>query len=140
LQAAGAILDELGVRYETRIVSAHRTPTALRLRESCEIRGLKAIIAGAGGAAHLPGMTASMTSCRCSASRLKRERSRASTACFPSPDAGRHSGRDVRHRRGRAKNAGLFAAPCLRLKITAGACEPGAKRPFVANARGLADT
>jgi len=62
LQAAGAILDELGVRYEARIVSAHRTPERLYdYAKSAKSRGLKAIIAGAGGAAHLPGMTASMT-------------------------------------------------------------------------------
>jgi 5-(carboxyamino)imidazole ribonucleotide mutase len=62
LQAAAAILDELGVRYETRIVSAHRTPDRLYdFAKSAKSRGLKAIIAGAGGAAHLPGMTASMT-------------------------------------------------------------------------------
>ena len=62
LEAAAGILDELGVRYETRIVSAHRTPDRLcDYAKSAKSRGLKAIIAGAGGAAHLPGMTASMT-------------------------------------------------------------------------------
>ena len=62
LEAAAGILDELGVRYETRIVSAHRTPDRLcNYAKSAKSRGLKAIIAGAGGAAHLPGMTASMT-------------------------------------------------------------------------------
>lgn len=62
LQAAATILEELGVRYETRIVSAHRTPDRLYgYAKAAKSRGLKAIIAGAGGAAHLPGMTASMT-------------------------------------------------------------------------------
>ena len=62
LEAAAGILDALGVRYETRIVSAHRTPDRLYdYAKSAKSRGLKAIIAGAGGAAHLPGMTASMT-------------------------------------------------------------------------------
>jgi 5-(carboxyamino)imidazole ribonucleotide mutase len=62
LQAAAAILDELGVAYEARVVSAHRTPDRLYdYAKSAKLRGLKAIIAGAGGAAHLPGMTASMT-------------------------------------------------------------------------------
>ena len=62
LEAAAGILDELGVRYEIRIVSAHRTPDRLYdYAKSAKSRGLKAIIAGAGGAAHLPGMTASMT-------------------------------------------------------------------------------
>ena len=62
LKAAAAMLDELGVTYETRIVSAHRTPDRLyEYATSAAERGLKVIIAGAGGAAHLPGMTASMT-------------------------------------------------------------------------------
>lgn len=62
LQAAAAILDELKVPHETRIVSAHRTPDRMNAyAKSAVDRGLKVIIAGAGGAAHLPGMTASMT-------------------------------------------------------------------------------
>lgn len=56
------LLSELQVAYETRIVSAHRTPDRLYdYAKSAKSRGLKVIIAGAGGAAHLPGMTASMT-------------------------------------------------------------------------------
>jgi 5-(carboxyamino)imidazole ribonucleotide mutase len=55
-------LDDLGVAYETRIVSAHRTPKRLfTYAQSAAGRGLKVIIAGAGGAAHLPGMVASLT-------------------------------------------------------------------------------
>ena len=63
LKAAASILDKLKVPYETRVVSAHRTPeAALRpTPTAAQKRGLKVIIAGAGGAAHLPGMTASMT-------------------------------------------------------------------------------
>ena len=62
LREAAAVLDELSVPYETRIVSAHRTPKRLYdYAATAEDRGLKVIIAGAGGAAHLPGMTASMT-------------------------------------------------------------------------------
>ena len=62
LKHAADVLDELGVRYEARVVSAHRTPERLYdYAKSAKGRGLKAIIAGAGGAAHLPGMTASMT-------------------------------------------------------------------------------
>lgn len=62
MAAAAAILDTLGVAYETKIVSAHRTPKRLYdYASSARERGLKVIIAGAGGAAHLPGMTASMT-------------------------------------------------------------------------------
>ncbi|MFZ2018382.1 MAG: 5-(carboxyamino)imidazole ribonucleotide mutase [Methyloceanibacter sp.] len=62
LQAAASILDTLKIPYETRVVSAHRTPKRLySYASSAQKRGLKVIIAGAGGAAHLPGMTASMT-------------------------------------------------------------------------------
>jgi 5-(carboxyamino)imidazole ribonucleotide mutase len=62
LKAAADVLDELGIAYEKRVVSAHRTPELLyEYARSAESRGLKAIIAGAGGAAHLPGMAASMT-------------------------------------------------------------------------------
>jgi 5-(carboxyamino)imidazole ribonucleotide mutase len=59
---AADILTELGVPHESRVVSAHRTPHRLYdYAEHAALRGLKVIIAGAGGAAHLPGMTASMT-------------------------------------------------------------------------------
>ena len=62
LRKAAAILDELGVPYEARIVSAHRTPDRLYdYARNASARGLSVIIAGAGGAAHLPGMAASMT-------------------------------------------------------------------------------
>jgi 5-(carboxyamino)imidazole ribonucleotide mutase len=62
MKRAADVLDELGVAYETKIVSAHRTPDRLvAYAKSAKDRGLKVIIAGAGGAAHLPGMTASMT-------------------------------------------------------------------------------
>ena len=62
LKAAAQVLDSLKVTYETRIVSAHRTPERLyNYARTARERGLKVIIAGAGGAAHLPGMTASMT-------------------------------------------------------------------------------
>jgi len=59
---AAATLEVLGVPFETRVVSAHRTPDLLfEYASTAEARGLEAIIAGAGGAAHLPGMTASKT-------------------------------------------------------------------------------
>ncbi|HKL65233.1 MAG TPA: 5-(carboxyamino)imidazole ribonucleotide mutase [Roseovarius sp.] len=62
MREAAQILDELGVAYETRIVSAHRTPDRLwEYGRDAAGRGLRAIIAGAGGAAHLPGMMASKT-------------------------------------------------------------------------------
>lgn len=63
MKEAAAILDELKVPYELTVVSAHRTPDRLvEYGKSAKERGLKVIIAGAGGAAHLPGMTASFTS------------------------------------------------------------------------------
>ena len=59
---AAEMLDALGVAYETKVGSAHRTPKRLyEYAEDAKARGLKVIIAGAGGAAHLPGMAASMT-------------------------------------------------------------------------------
>ncbi|MCT4554814.1 MAG: 5-(carboxyamino)imidazole ribonucleotide mutase [Pelagimonas sp.] len=62
MQEAADVLDELGVAYETKIVSAHRTPDRLwDYGKSAVDRGLHVIIAGAGGAAHLPGMMASKT-------------------------------------------------------------------------------
>ena len=62
MKDAALILDELGISYETKIVSAHRTPDRLwDYGKSAVDRGLKVIIAGAGGAAHLPGMMASKT-------------------------------------------------------------------------------
>jgi 5-(carboxyamino)imidazole ribonucleotide mutase len=62
MRPAADLLDELGVAYEKRIVSAHRTPERLySYARQAQSRGLKVIIAGAGGAAHLPGMVASLT-------------------------------------------------------------------------------
>ncbi len=62
MQNAAQILEDFGVPYEKQVVSAHRTPQLLYdYATSAKSRGLKCIIAGAGGAAHLPGMTASMT-------------------------------------------------------------------------------
>ncbi|MDO1446956.1 5-(carboxyamino)imidazole ribonucleotide mutase [Rhodocytophaga aerolata] len=62
MSAAADVLKELGVTYELTIVSAHRTPHRMvQYAESARSRGLKVIIAGAGGAAHLPGMVASLT-------------------------------------------------------------------------------
>ena len=62
MRHAAETLDALGVAYETRVVSAHRTPQRLYdYATTAADRGLKVVIAGAGGAAHLPGMAASMT-------------------------------------------------------------------------------
>ena len=63
MKAAADVLKDYGVAYDAQIVSAHRTPMKLfSYAASAEKRGLRVIIAGAGGAAHLPGMTASLTS------------------------------------------------------------------------------
>jgi 5-(carboxyamino)imidazole ribonucleotide mutase len=62
LAPAGRVLSELGVPFEVDVVSAHRTPKRMvEFAESAEARGLRVIIAGAGGAAHLPGMIAALT-------------------------------------------------------------------------------
>jgi 5-(carboxyamino)imidazole ribonucleotide mutase len=62
MRHAAETLDQLGVPHETKIVSAHRTPKRLYdYAQSARARGLKLVIAGAGGAAHLPGMAAAMT-------------------------------------------------------------------------------
>jgi len=62
MRHAAEVLEKLGVPHETKVVSAHRTPKRLYdYAHSARTRGLKLVIAGAGGAAHLPGMTASMT-------------------------------------------------------------------------------
>jgi len=63
MQGAAALLESLAITHEVRVVSAHRTPDLwFEYAASARDRGLKAIIAGAGGAAHLPGMTAAKTS------------------------------------------------------------------------------
>ncbi|AHC16324.1 5-(carboxyamino)imidazole ribonucleotide mutase [Salinispira pacifica] len=63
MKEAAAVLDELGIEYEITVVSAHRTPRRMfEYAEKAAGRGISAIIAGAGGAAHLPGMVASLTS------------------------------------------------------------------------------
>lgn len=62
MKAGASILEELGVPFESKIVSAHRTPDRMvEFAKTAKERGIQVIIAGAGGAAHLPGMVASMT-------------------------------------------------------------------------------
>ena len=63
MESAVSVLEDFGVTYEVRVVSAHRTPRAMQSYAlSCKARGIRVIIAGAGGSAHLPGMVASLTS------------------------------------------------------------------------------
>lgn len=63
MEHAADVLDALGIKYEAKVISAHRTPDRLvEFSKSAADEGYQVIIAGAGGAAHLPGMTASMTS------------------------------------------------------------------------------
>lgn len=63
MKAATEMLDQFAVSYETKVVSAHRTPAMMfKFAKTAQSRGFKVIIAGAGGAAHLPGMVASLTS------------------------------------------------------------------------------
>jgi 5-(carboxyamino)imidazole ribonucleotide mutase len=62
MEAAAKVLDELGIAYEAEVISAHRTPDrAMQYAESAKARGLRVIIAGAGGAAHLAGFVAAKT-------------------------------------------------------------------------------
>ena len=62
MKLAADMLDEFGIEYEKKVVSAHRTPKdMMKYAEEAQSRGINVIIAGAGGAAHLPGMVASMT-------------------------------------------------------------------------------
>ena len=62
MEHAARVLEQFGVAYEAKVVSAHRTPDLMfEYAKSAQARGLQAIIAGAGGAAHLPGMVASQT-------------------------------------------------------------------------------
>lgn len=85
MKEAADVLDELGVAYETKIVSAHRTPDRLwDYGKTAVDRGLQVIIAGAGGAAHLPGMMASKIACRLSAFRCRPKRCPAWIASIPS--------------------------------------------------------
>jgi 5-(carboxyamino)imidazole ribonucleotide mutase len=117
MQAAAAVLDELGIGYEAEVVSAHRTPDKMmEYAGAAKERGLKIIIAGAGGAAHLPGMVASKTTLPVlgvpvQSKALSGMDSLLSIAQMPGgvPVATFSIGE------GGAKNAGLFAAAILAL-------------------------
>jgi 5-(carboxyamino)imidazole ribonucleotide mutase len=117
---AAELLDALGVAHETRIVSAHRTPKRMvEYAESAKGRGIRVIIAGAGGAAHLPGMTASLTSLPVlgvpvESAALKGQDSLLSIVQMP---AGVPVGTLAIGRAG-AVNAGLLAASILALSDT----------------------
>src|SRR6476660_2038665 len=118
MQAAAQMLDALGVAHEVRVVSAHRTPDRMAAyAKDAQGRGLKVIIAGAGGAAHLPGMVASMTTLPVlgvpvESRALKGLDSLLSIAQMPGgvPVATFAIGESG------AKNAGLFAAALLALQ------------------------
>jgi 5-(carboxyamino)imidazole ribonucleotide mutase len=117
MQHAADVLAELGIPFETKIVSAHRTPDRLyAFAKGAKAAGLKVIIAGAGGAAHLPGMTASMTTLPVlgvpvESKALKGQDSLYSIVQMP---AGVPVGTLAIGEAG-AKNAGLFAAEILAL-------------------------
>ena len=108
LRAAAETLDELAVPHEVRVVSAHRTPDLLfEYASTARERGLEVIIAGAGGAAHLPGMTAAKTiAARARRAGAVEGAQRPRFAAVHRADAGRRSGGDVRHRRGRRDQCG----------------------------------
>jgi len=121
MQLTADILTELGIAFETKIVSAHRTPDRLyNYAKGAKAAGLKVIIAGAGGAAHLPGMTASMTTLPVlgvpiESKALKGQDSLYSIVQMP---AGVPVGTLAIGEAG-AKNAGLLAAQILALSDTA---------------------
>ena len=101
MKAAAEALDEFGVPYEADVMSAHRMPhEMIEYGSSAEHRGLRVIIAGAGGAAHLPGMLASVTPLPVIGVPVPLASWRARLAAVDRPDAGRHPGR---HRRGRRR-------------------------------------
>ena len=100
LEAAVAVLDELGVPSELKVVSAHRTPDRLfRYAEEAPGRGIKVIIAGAGGAAHLPGMLAAKTALPIIGVPIPTKHlGGLDSLAVDRPDAARRAGRDGRHR------------------------------------------
>jgi 5-(carboxyamino)imidazole ribonucleotide mutase len=130
MQHAAAILETLGVPFESKIVSAHRTPQRLYdYATTAQARGLQIIIAGAGGAAHLPGMAAAMTTLPVlgvpvPSTALQGQDSLLSIVQMPGgiPVATFAIGKPG------AINAGLFAAGILALSNPALACRLAARR------------
>ena len=117
MKHAAETLDALGVPYEARIVSAHRTPERLyAFAKGAKAAGFKVIIAGAGGAAHLPGMTAALTSLPVFGVPVEFEGvggarfalfDRADAAGRPGWDAGDRSGRRGQRRAARGQRVGV---------------------------------
>ena len=103
MRCAAEMLEKLGVPHEVRVVSAHRTPDLLfEYAASARARGLEVIIAGAGGAAHLPGMTASKTSLPVLGVPVQsKSAERPGLTAVDRADARRNSGRHLRDRHGR---------------------------------------
>jgi 5-(carboxyamino)imidazole ribonucleotide mutase len=114
MRHAAEMLDALGVSYEQRVVSAHRTPDRLyAYAKGAAGRGLKVIIAGAGGAAHLPGMAASMTRLPVLGVQSDQDLVRPRQPAFDRPDARRRAGRQPCLGKAGATNSGLLAAAIL---------------------------
>ena len=120
MRRAAETLDELGVGYEARIVSAHRTPDRLvAFATGARAAGFKVVIAGAGGAAHLPGMTAAFTPLPVFGVPIESKALRGpGQPAVDRPDAGRRAGRDPgdrpgrRGQRGAARRRGARARRC----------------------------
>ena len=110
MQHAAETLERLGIPHEVEIVSAHRTPDKLfAYAEAAETKGLEVIIAGAGGAAHLPGMTAAKTIIPgIGRARAIQSPERHGFLIVHRANAGRDSGRDIGYRQGRRNQCGLI--------------------------------
>ena len=117
MRRAAETLEALGVGYDARIVSAHRTPDRLvAFAKGAKAAGFKVVIAGAGGAAHLPGMTAAMTMLPVFGVPVAIEGAVGSgQPLVHRPDAGGRSGWNARDRRSRARSTPRCSpAPCWR--------------------------
>ena len=109
MKHAADILDELAVAHECKIVSAHRTPDRMYdYARAAQENGLKAIIAGAGGAAHLPGMTAALTSTRARRADTIKSAVRPGFAFVHCANACRCAGRHFGNWRGRCQKCGAL--------------------------------
>jgi len=117
MKHAAETLDVLGVAYDTRIISAHRTPERLyAFAKGAKAEGFKVIIAGAGGAAHLPGMTAALTTLPVFGVPVESK--------FHRADATRHPGGYARDRQRRRHQRGALGRKC------SGAERSGAGQPL----------